>query len=213
MGAHGHFSTLAKKDITMAEKAKAVPVTRIKRLAEGQAPMFTLPVEFKRLDGNPVQVDLQCKALRKTVWSKLRDDVQRAALQAVKVSAPEPEAAPDAPADPAPAEASAGTPADVDLLDTAAPAAAPPAPAPAPANALDFIERAMERITERGIEAGVRKNLADDAALILNFATGWDLEDDFTADSLADMEDQFSGFLGAALNAYDRAIYQGRVGN
>lgn len=38
-------------------------------------------------------------------------------------------------------------------------------------------------------------------------------EDEFTADSLVEMEDQFSGFLGAALNAYDRAIYHGRVGN
>lgn len=194
----------------MAEKVKAVPVTRIKRLAEGQVPSFTLPVEFKRLDGTPVQVDLQCKALRKTHWSKLRDDVQRAALQAVKAETPAPAPAPAA----APAEGKEDQPAaDADLLDTAAPAEPVPAPAPAPSSPYDFIDQAMARINEKGMEAGVRKNLADDAALILNFATGWDLEDEFTADSLVDMEDQFSGFLSAALNAYDLAIYHGRVKN
>lgn len=195
----------------MAEKVKSVPVTRIKRLADGQAPTFTLPVEFKRLDGSPVQVDLQCKALRKTEWSKLKDDVQRAALQAVKESVAE--SAPEAPA-PAPEPDGDKAAADEDLLDTAPPAA--PAPTPAPAHApspYDFIEQAMARIAEKGLEAGVRKNLEDDADLITKFATGWDLEDDFTAANLVEMEDRYGGFLGAALNAYDRAIYHGRVGN
>ncbi len=194
----------------MAEKIKAVPVTRIKRLAEGQVPSFTLPVEFKRLDGATVQVDLQCKALRKTQWSKLRDDVQRSALEAVKADTPAP--APELAA--VPVEGEENQPAaEADLLDTAAPVEPVPAPAPAPSNPFDFIDQAMARINERGMEAGVRKNLADDAALIVKFATGWDLEDEFSADSLVDMEDLFSGFLGAALNAYDRAIYHGRVGN
>lgn len=187
----------------MAEKVKTVPVTRIKRLAEGQVPSFTMPVEFKRLDGTPVQVDLQCKALRKTAWSKLRDDVQRAALQAVKGDAAAPVPKPEVKTEDQPA-------ADADLVDTAAPA---PAPATAPATPFDFIEQAMTRIAEQGLEAGVRKHLAADADLIMQFATGWDLEDDFTAASLVDLEDECGGFLGAALNAYDRAIYHGRVGN
>ena len=195
----------------MAEKVKAVAVTRIKRLAEGQAPTFTMPVEFNRLDGTPVIVDLQCKALRKTEWSKLKDDVHRAALQAMQESAAEPEAVPAAPA---PAEAQPKEKAladEADLLDTTAPA---PAPAPAPTSGpFDLIEKAMARISEKGLEAGVRKNLADDAAMIMHFAFGWDLEDDFTAESLVDLEDRFAGFLAAALNAYDRAIYHGRVGN
>lgn len=49
--------------------------------------------------------------------------------------------------------------------------------------------------------------------LLLSFATGWDLEDDFSAATLVDMEDRFAGSLSAALTAYDAAIFHGRLGN
>lgn len=59
--------------------------------------------------------------------------------------------------------------------------------------------------------------IADDmrkgAELIAKCGTGWDLADPFTADSLAELEDQFGGTLARFLGDYDAAIFHGRVGN
>ena len=59
----------------------------------------------------------------------------------------------------------------------------------------------------------VSKAIANDAKLVLQIAKGWDLEDPFTTESLEDLEDQFGGALTAMVSAYDRAIYQGQLGN
>lgn len=50
-------------------------------------------------------------------------------------------------------------------------------------------------------------------ALVMKFATGWDLEDQLTHQSLFELEDQLGGSLGKTLEAYDAAIFQGRLGN
>lgn len=63
------------------------------------------------------------------------------------------------------------------------------------------------------LAARVGKAIANDAHLVLQIAKGWDLEDPFTAENLENLEDQFGGALTSIVNAYDRAIYQGQLGN
>ena len=59
----------------------------------------------------------------------------------------------------------------------------------------------------------VGEDMNKGAALVLQCADGWDLEDDFTTDNLKDMEDRFGGALASFLSAYDAAIFHGRLGN
>lgn len=75
----------------------------------------------------------------------------------------------------------------------------------------------VEAITESDdahtLAGRVSKAIANDVNLVLQIAKGWDLEDPFTTESLEDLEDQFGGALTAMVSAYDRAIYQGQLGN
>ena len=176
---------------------KTVPATILKRLGT-QCPEFALPVTIQRLDGAAVQIDLRCKALRKSEWAKVRDERQRALLESL---AP-------ATTGPAPTEA---TPAPA---DAAAPAATEPAAAePAAAEPARPIDAALQALHTTGFEANVAKGLRSDAELVLTFALGWGLEDDFTADSLMALEDEFGGATRAIIAAYETAIFHGRLGN
>lgn len=166
---------------------KTVPATVLKRLGT-QCPEFALPVTIQRLDGAAVQIDLRCKALRKSEWAKVRDERQRALLESLA---------------PAPTEA---TPAPAD-------AAAPAATEPAAAETARPIDAALQALHTTGFEANVAKGLRSDAELVLTFALGWGLEDDFTADSLMALEDEFGGATRAIIAAYETAIFHGRLGN
>lgn len=171
---------------------KTVPATVLKRLGT-QCPEFAMPVTIQRLDGAAVQIDLRCKALRKSEWAKVRDERQRALLESL---AP-------ATTGPAPTEA---TPAPAD-------AAAPAATEPAAAEPARPINAALQALHTTGFEANVAKGLRSDAELVLTFALGWGLEDDFTADSLMALEDEFGGATRAIIAAYETAIFHGRLGN
>lgn len=155
-------------------KVKSIPAARLKSLGT-QAPQFELPITVSKLDGTVAQLLLQCKAMRKTEWSKLRDQRHREAMEAVLK--------------------------------------------PEEAEAIQFrrIEdeepQTLTAMLQQGYESIVLSGLRRDAETVLLFATGWDLEDAFTAESLMALEDEFGGSLIAILNAYDLAIYQGRLGN
>lgn len=56
----------------MTKAEKSIPAASLKSLA-GTAPQFTLPVSFKRLDGEEVTIQFQALALRKTEWAAKRD--------------------------------------------------------------------------------------------------------------------------------------------
>ncbi|WP_243021757.1 phage tail assembly chaperone [Simplicispira sedimenti] len=171
---------------------KTVPATVLKRLGT-QCPEFALPVTIQRLDGAAVQIDLRCKALRKSEWAKVRDERQRALLESLAPATTGP-----APTEAAPAPA-----------DAAAPAPAEPA-ATEPARPIDA---ALQALSTTGFGANVAKGLRSDAELVLTFALGWGLEDDFTADSLMALEDEFGGATRAIITAYETAIFHGRLGN
>ncbi|MFN3375241.1 MAG: phage tail assembly chaperone [Burkholderiaceae bacterium] len=56
----------------MSDTKASIPAKKLTALNE-QVAAFTLPVQITRLDGEPIIIELQCKALRKTEWSKLKD--------------------------------------------------------------------------------------------------------------------------------------------
>ena len=172
---------------------KTVPVTVLKRLGT-QAPEFDLPVTFKRLDGAEVQVKLHCKALRKTEWAKAKDDRQVEYLRTIYEPVLTASAANQVAAAAAGEDQAAGAPAP--LIDPAAALAA-----------------AVETQRTQGQETGVRKVLADDVELVMAFAVGWELEDAFTVANLQALGDEFGGAIKAILDAYDAAIFHGRLGN
>ncbi|CAN7521390.1 phage tail assembly chaperone [Acidovorax sp. LjRoot74] len=93
--------------------------------------------------------------------------------------------------------------------DAAARAAALVAPA-GDAQAVDAAPAEPEPIK---LAPRVSKGIENDASLVLQIAKGWDLEDEFNAENLQDLEDRFGGALTAIVNAYDKAIYQGQLGN
>jgi hypothetical protein len=169
---------------------KTIPVTVLKRLG-AQAPEFDLPVTFKRLDGAEVQVKLHCKALRKTEWAKAKDDRQVEYLRSIY--------------EPVLAASSAAQTTQSEASEDQA-----PAPQADPAAAL---AAALEAQRTQGQETGVRKVLADDVDLVMAFAVGWELEDDFTTGNLQALGDEFGGAIKAILDAYDAAIFHGRMGN
>lgn len=165
---------------------KTVPATILKRLGT-QAPEFDLPVTITRLDGVAVQIDLRCKALRKSEWAKVRDERQRRLLESIA----------------SPAEAT----------DDAATAAAVPGKDEGEGTEARPIDAALRALDKTGFEANVTKGLRSDAELVLTFALTWGLEDDFTSDSLVALEDEFGGATRAIITAYENAIFQGRLGN
>lgn len=163
---------------------KTVPATILKRLGT-QAPEFDLPVTITRLDGVAVQIDLRCKALRKSEWAKVRDERQRRLLESIA----------------SPAEATDDAATAVPGKDDVEGTEARP------------IDTALRTLDKTGFEANVTKGLRSDAELVLTFALTWGLEDDFTADSLVALEDEFGGATRAIITAYENAIFQGRLGN
>lgn len=80
----------------------------------------------------------------------------------------------------------------------------------------DMVARKKERTQkgerERMVDT-VRDVMSSDASLVLQFATSWDLSDALNADTLTKLENLSGGSLAAIVNAYDIAIYQGRLGN
>lgn len=189
----------------MADKTKTVAVTVLKRLGS-QPAKFELPVTISKLDGTTAQITLHCKALRKTEWAALKDSHQRAGIDAVTELVPKPVPA-TAPAAPAKrVRKGNAAKAGLDAL-MAQPEAATAAPQESVA---DMVTSMIKKI---GYETTVRKGIKSDADTVLQFAHGWDLEDPFTPSTLQQLEDEFGGALRASLNAYDIAIFQGRLGN
>lgn len=172
----------------MSEK-KTVAVTILQRLGS-QVPEFDLSVTISKLDGTPVQLRFRCKALKKTDWAKVKDDHQREAIKAMsEMQVPDEQDAP---------KAKGKKVADKPKIDEQ------------PAG----LEAEIEAIlVERGYLATVNKGLRGDAAAVVKFAIGWELEDAFNVQNVAALEDEFGGALRATLEAYDRAIFQGRLGN
>lgn len=140
-------------------KQKSVPVTSLKSLGNA-SPEFRLPVSIPSLDGSEITITLTVKALRKTEWAALRDELA--------------------------------------------------APAPVDEAGSDSEAESAPKFSFRSFVDGDMKKAAE---LLLRFAIGWDLEDDFNAESLVEMEDRFGGSLGAVVNAYHEAIFRGRLGN
>lgn len=59
----------------------------------------------------------------------------------------------------------------------------------------------------------VQDGMVEDAKIVLKFATGWDLKHDLNTTTLEKLEDKFGGSMRAIVDAYEVAIYQGRLGN
>ena len=59
----------------------------------------------------------------------------------------------------------------------------------------------------------VRDTMAAEAALVTEFATGWDFTDELTVESLKRLENKCGGSISAMIGKFEVAIYQGRVGN
>lgn len=88
----------------------------------------------------------------------------------------------------------------------------------------DLQARAEARINPKPSDTGapaptismasaVRDGLENNAALVLEFATGWDLADPLDAQSVKRLEDKSGGALQAIVSHYEAAIYQSRLGN
>jgi hypothetical protein len=183
--------TEAKKD--------TVPVFVLKRLGS-QAPEFDMPVDIQKLDGTPARLTLRCKALKKTEWAGIKDARQREAIEATlnaKVAA-------DTNAQEKPAS-------EENATKGKAKAKAPAAETPKDASALR--EVVLRTFDENTLTSAVNDALKTDASLVLKFAIGWDLEDEFSVENLQALENEFAGSLEAAANAYNLAVFHGRVGN
>lgn len=89
---------------------------------------------------------------------------------------------------------------------------AEPSPAQGQA-AADRIDAALATLASNGMEATVRAGDERSADTVLAFATGWDIDEEFSRDGLVALEDEFGGALSACLQAYDTAIYRGVLGN
>lgn len=177
----------------MSEKNQTLAVTVIKRLG-GQAPSFDLPVTFGGKDGGTLQLTLTCKALKKTEWAAAKDKRQRELLENLYKADP---ALQEAVAEPKSKKATKATKAKTEE------AAAEKTP----------LQTALETLEKRGVSAALREGMGSDAALVMEFATGWELEDVFNLASVTELENEYGGAITAILSAYDKAIFQGRLGN
>lgn len=65
----------------------------------------------------------------------------------------------------------------------------------------------------RTLDVMVAEGIDRDAALVAKVVTSWSLPQPCDADGLADLEDNFGGALNKFLDKYERAIYQGQLGN
>ena len=68
-------------------------------------------------------------------------------------------------------------------------------------------------LTARPLDELVADGIERDAALVAKVVNGWSLPEECNADSLADLDDNFGGALRKLLDKYERAIYQGLLGN
>ena len=177
---------------------KTIPATQLKRLGT-RLPTFDMPVTIPVVGGEAVKLTLTVNALRKTEWGKIRDDLQKAAM--VDVLGVDVTAAPAAQTK-APPRKRAGAKTEKAAAET-----------PAAEATKDIVSSALDKIMKNGHEANIRQGIQRDVSLVLKFATGWDLEDDFSEDNLSVLEDEFGGAVAAIINAYDLAIFQGRLGN
>lgn len=81
--------------------------------------------------------------------------------------------------------------------------------------------RSKERIeastSEDGVKVKITKVVLDtmeaEAELVMTFATGWDFDEELNSANLMKLENKCGGSLGAMINKYEIAIYQGRLGN
>ncbi|MFT3815438.1 MAG: phage tail assembly chaperone [Acidovorax sp.] len=79
--------------------------------------------------------------------------------------------------------------------------------------ATPFIDKALALLDTRGEAAMSKEAAARDAAAVLHFAVSWPAEQPLNAGTLIDLEDELPGSLETIIAAYNRAIYQGRLGN
>lgn len=175
----------------------------VKLLLGSQAISFPLPVTITKLDGTEAVVTFTCRSQRKTEWAQAKDSYQATQLQNktartdhVAIAAKE---TAKAMADALAAEACGELPVT---------AAEPPVETPAnqPFDfAAFFAQHGAQRLVQLGIEA--------DVGLALKAAIGWDLSDEFNDVNLQRMEDEFGGSIIQFVDAYDLAIFQGRLGN
>lgn len=63
------------------------------------------------------------------------------------------------------------------------------------------------------IDDAVDMSITSVAALVMDFVTGWSLTDEFNRANLEELEDRFGGTLDKLIKAYDKAVYQGQLGN
>lgn len=178
-------------------KKEPVAVFILKRLG-AQAPEFDLPVDIQKLDGTPARLVLRCKALRKTEWAAIKDARQRELIESTLDTKVAAEADAVAASDKAPKR---GRKKAADATDDT----------PKDANALR--EVVLRTFDENSLVGAVNDALKADAALVLKFAIGWELEDEFNEQNLGALEDEFAGAMETAINAYDRAVFRGQVGN
>lgn len=64
-----------------------------------------------------------------------------------------------------------------------------------------------------GTATVVQQGLEADSNFILSFATGWDVADPLNAENLQLLEDECGGSFRRIVEAYDAAIFHGRLGN
>jgi transcriptional regulator with XRE-family HTH domain len=63
------------------------------------------------------------------------------------------------------------------------------------------------------LHEAVARAITANASLAMEFVTGWSLTDDFNLANLEDLEDRFGDTLDRLIKAYDKAVYQGQLGN
>ncbi|MEJ5030026.1 phage tail assembly chaperone [Comamonas sp. MYb69] len=66
---------------------------------------------------------------------------------------------------------------------------------------------------EFSFEDLVKDGMRHAAETVAGAVSGWNLEDEFTVDSLIVLEDQCGGSLAKVLNKYDAALFTGQLGN
>lgn len=87
------------------------------------------------------------------------------------------------------------------------------AAADAAADAVDESAEARPPQRRRPLDELVAEGIERDAEMVAKVVTGWSLPEECNADSLADLDDNFGGALRKFLDKYERAIYQGLLGN
>ena len=69
--------------MTKPDKQKAIPAATISLLGS-QPAEFDLPVSLQKLDGEVLEFSMRAKSMKKSEWAAIRDERQRAILQAAK---------------------------------------------------------------------------------------------------------------------------------